>query len=76
MVWEYKIHKNYLVEIIYFISPILIKRHIMEFCDECGSMMLPSTVEGKKVFKCRCGAIKDFSDEYQTEYDLVKIYSK
>ena len=43
----------------------------MEFCDECGSMMLPSTVEGKKVFKCRCGAIKDFSDDKSDAYRLT-----
>ena len=30
----------------------------MQFCDECGSMLFPSTVDGVKVFKCKCGAIK------------------
>ncbi|MFX0030638.1 MAG: RPA12/RPB9/RPC11 RNA polymerase family protein [Candidatus Hermodarchaeota archaeon] len=43
----------------------------MEFCDECGSMMLPSNIEGKKVFKCRCGAIKDFSDDKSDAYKLT-----
>ena len=42
----------------------------MEFCDECGGMMLPSEVDGKKVFKCRCGAIKPFSDEKSESYKL------
>ena len=35
---------------------------MVEFCDECGSMMLPSTVGAgiglKRVLKCKCGAIK------------------
>jgi len=45
----------------------------MEFCDECGGrMMLPSTVNGKKVFKCKCGAIKDFSEEKSGVYKLTK----
>lgn len=41
----------------------------MEFC-ECGGMMLPSEVDGKKVFKCRCGAIKPFSDEKSESYRI------
>ena len=42
----------------------------MEFCDECsGGLMLPSKdKEGNKIFKCRCGAIKPFSDEKIEEY--------
>ena len=43
----------------------------MEFCDECGGMMLPSEVDGRKVFKCRCGAIKPFSDEKSESYKLT-----
>jgi DNA-directed RNA polymerase subunit M/transcription elongation factor TFIIS len=35
----------------------------MEFCDECGGMMFPSSANGIKVFKCKCGAIKPFSEE-------------
>jgi len=36
----------------------------MEFCDECGGLMLPSKdMEGNKIFKCKFGAIKPFSDE-------------
>ncbi|MFX0187321.1 MAG: RPA12/RPB9/RPC11 RNA polymerase family protein [Candidatus Hodarchaeota archaeon] len=42
----------------------------MEFCDECGSIMLPSTVEGEKVFKCKCGAIKPLSEEKSKLYKL------
>ena len=42
----------------------------MEFCDECGGMMLPSKVEGKKVFKCKCGAIKPFSDGKSDSYKI------
>lgn len=30
----------------------------MQFCDECGAMMLPSTVNNRKVFKCKCGYTK------------------
>ena len=43
----------------------------MEFCDVCGSMMLPSKVEGKKVFKCKCGALKPFSEEKSNAYKVT-----
>ncbi|MFX0104772.1 MAG: RPA12/RPB9/RPC11 RNA polymerase family protein [Candidatus Hodarchaeota archaeon] len=42
----------------------------MEFCDECGSMMLPSNLNGEKVFKCKCGAIKPFSEKHTGAYKL------
>ena len=42
----------------------------MEFCDECGGMMLPSTIDGEKVFKCKCGAIKPFSEERSESYKI------
>lgn len=42
----------------------------MEFCDECGGLMLPSKVDGRKVFKCKCGAIKEFSDEKSDQYKV------
>ncbi len=42
----------------------------MEFCDECGGMMLPSTVNGKKVFKCKCGATKPFTEEKSNSYRI------
>ncbi len=41
----------------------------MEFCDECdGRMMLPSEVNGQKVFKCKCGSIKPFSNNKSEAY--------
>jgi len=41
----------------------------MEFCDECGAFLLPSKGEdGKKVFRCKCGAIKPFSEEQTQNY--------
>lgn len=43
----------------------------MEFCDECGSMMLPSNLNGDKVFKCKCGAIKPLSEENIGAYKLT-----
>ncbi len=43
----------------------------MEFCDECGSMMLPSNLNGKKIFKCRCGAMKTFNEEKSEAYKLT-----
>ncbi|MHA1273947.1 MAG: RPA12/RPB9/RPC11 RNA polymerase family protein [Promethearchaeota archaeon] len=43
----------------------------MEFCDECGSMMLPSKINGQKVFKCKCGAIKPFNDKESESYKLT-----
>ncbi|NHJ24036.1 MAG: transcription factor S [Candidatus Lokiarchaeota archaeon] len=42
----------------------------MEFCNDCGSMMLPSKLNGKKVFKCKCGAIKPFSETYSDSYKI------
>jgi DNA-directed RNA polymerase subunit M/transcription elongation factor TFIIS len=32
--------------------------------------MLPSNVDGVKVFKCKCGAIKPFSEENSESYKL------
>ncbi|MFW9822430.1 MAG: RPA12/RPB9/RPC11 RNA polymerase family protein [Candidatus Thorarchaeota archaeon] len=43
----------------------------MEFCDDCGSMMLPSKLNGKKIFKCKCGATKDFTEEKSEAYKLT-----
>ena len=43
---------------------------MVEFCDECGNLMLPSLVDGKKVFKCKCGAIKPFADEQTDSYTI------
>ena len=42
----------------------------MEFCPECGGMMLPSNVEGKKVFKCKCGFTKPFIEEKSEAYRI------
>jgi DNA-directed RNA polymerase subunit M len=42
----------------------------MEFCDDCGRMMLPSTIDGKKVFKCKCGAVKPFTNNQSDSYKL------
>ncbi len=45
----------------------------MQFCDECGSMMLPSILNGEKVFKCKCGAIKPLSDTNSNSYKIKTI---
>jgi len=45
----------------------------MQFCDECGSMMLPSTVNGQKVFKCKCGFIKPLSEDTASYVIKTKI---
>ncbi len=45
----------------------------MQFCDECGSMMLPSTVNGQKVFKCKCGFIKPLSEDTYSYIIKTKI---
>jgi len=42
----------------------------MQYCDECGSMMLPSTVNSQKVFKCKCGYIKPLLEENADSYIL------
>ena len=47
---------------------------MVEFCDECGTIMLPSHLYSKRVFKCRCGASKPFSKEKSHSYKVnVKI---
>ncbi|TXT62797.1 MAG: DNA-directed RNA polymerase subunit M [Promethearchaeota archaeon] len=46
----------------------------MEFCPECGSLMLPSEGKaGRKIFKCKCGYVKPFSEDEANKY---KIYTK
>ena len=42
----------------------------MEFCDECGSIMFPSKINGKSVFKCKCGAIKNFDENKSNAYKV------
>jgi DNA-directed RNA polymerase subunit M/transcription elongation factor TFIIS len=44
----------------------------MEFCDDCGSIMLPSKIDGKIVFKCKCGAVKSFDKEKSKAYKVTK----
>jgi DNA-directed RNA polymerase subunit M len=44
----------------------------MEFCDKCGCMMFPSDVNGSKVFKCKCGEIKLFSEDKSESYFISK----
>ncbi|MBD3255211.1 MAG: transcription factor S [Candidatus Lokiarchaeota archaeon] len=45
----------------------------MEFCDECGGMMLVTKDDnGKKIFKCKCGAIKLFNQEKEEDYKISK----
>jgi len=45
---------------------------MVEFCNECGSIMLPSNENGIKIFRCKCGAIKPFSEEKSESYKLKK----
>jgi DNA-directed RNA polymerase subunit M/transcription elongation factor TFIIS len=33
-------------------------------------MMLPSKLDGKKVFKCKCGVTKDFTEEKSEAYKV------
>jgi DNA-directed RNA polymerase subunit M/transcription elongation factor TFIIS len=40
----------------------------MEFCEKCGSLMLPSEKDGKKIFKCKCGHTKSFSEDQEDSY--------
>lgn len=42
----------------------------MEFCDVCGGFMVPSNQNGKKVFKCKCGASKSFSEKKSKAYKV------
>ena len=50
---------------------------MVEFCDECGGMMLPSTAgQGmglRKVLKCKCGAIKELDKENNSYKQTTKI---
>jgi transcription factor S len=45
---------------------------MVEFCEKCGGMMLPSKDDnGNKVLKCRsCGHLKSFDDGKQDEYKM------
>lgn len=43
---------------------------MVEFCDECGGMMLPSKKDGFKVLKCKCGATKPFAEDQKDSYKL------
>jgi len=43
---------------------------MVEFCDECGGMMLPSKKDGIKVLKCKCGAIKPIAEGQRDSYKL------
>ena len=45
----------------------------MQFCNECGSMMLPSTANGQKVFKCKCGYIKPLLEDANSYILKTKI---
>lgn len=45
----------------------------MEFCDVCGSMMLPSSNNGIKVFKCKCGEVKSFDEDKSNAYKVKTI---
>ena len=42
----------------------------MEFCDECGNIMFPSTMDGKRVFKCKCGYVKPFNEDRSNSYKI------
>lgn len=42
----------------------------MEFCDECGGMMFPKTLNGQKVLKCKCGFTKPFQEENLKSYKI------
>ncbi|MCF2137133.1 MAG: transcription factor S [Candidatus Thorarchaeota archaeon] len=46
----------------------------MEFCDKCGAMMVPVTLEdGKRVLKCRsCGNIKELSGSLKVSREISK----
>ena len=46
----------------------------MEFCDECGSMMIPVTEpDGTRHLKCRsCGATKEIEGQFVVRHDLEK----
>jgi DNA-directed RNA polymerase subunit M/transcription elongation factor TFIIS len=42
---------------------------MVEFCKECGAMMLPAEKNGKKVLECNsCGSTKLLSDEITNSY--------
>jgi DNA-directed RNA polymerase subunit M/transcription elongation factor TFIIS len=36
-------------------------------------MMFPSTVDGIKLFKCKCGALKPISDEDSDSYKITTV---
>ncbi|MFX0186446.1 MAG: hypothetical protein ACFE8A_01790 [Candidatus Hodarchaeota archaeon] len=48
---------------------------MVEFCDKCEGLLLPSKINDKGVLKCiNCGKIKPFDEELTEAYKLdVKI---
>ncbi len=43
---------------------------LVKFCD-CGGLMLPTDIDGKKVLKCKCGQIQPLNDAESDAYKLT-----
>ena len=44
-------------------------KYIMKFCEECSSILLPSTATGTLIFKCKCGKTYDSTPEDSLRYE-------
>ncbi len=46
----------------------------MEFCDKCGAMMIPATLDdGQRVLKCRsCGNIRQLEGSLKVSHHIKK----
>jgi len=52
----------------------------MKFCSKCGSIMMPTKVDGESVFKCSCGNIESgemkLKHENKQELKDVEVVEK
>lgn len=44
----------------------------MEFCENCGRLMFPTRLQGRKVLSCKCGNIKQLTEDLYDSYRLNK----
>ncbi len=48
----------------------------MEFCRKCGTLLVPETIDGKKVLRCRtCGTTQDV-DSVRDKYVVSKAMNE
>ena len=46
---------------------------MVEFCNKCGGVMLPSTIQERKALKCiKCGSLRHISEKHYDSYIISK----